>query len=444
MSSAERSSPIFPKTSPTKLASLTGAVIGLCIVGDSLMYTILPLEAENLGFDLWMVGLLLSANRLIRLGSNSIASAVFERWGEANPFIFSAILGLLSTALYGINAGFIVFLLARILWGIAWSGLRQGGYQALWSAPDLSKGRLTGLLWGLIRAGSAFAAFMGGFFYDRFGYGATIALMVGVTGLALPLVLSIRWPVEANGAATKSQKGRASSGPERAAKVHPSESLSSSTAVQGWYQNFVGKYLREWRATLVKPSDKRLVAAGFCTLLHSSIVIATTALFIQKHLISGSDGGESTIAGGIGVGTAAGTVLAVRWISGLFIGPALGFVSDKIGQPMTALLLSFIQLVAIAAAVVLPASGALIGLLIVMIANGGLFVVLNAAVSVVAPKTAYPHRFVGIFTTANDFGSAIGPLLALPLAGVLGIPLIYMSIGLLLQLVVGAYWLASR
>ena len=35
---------------PTRLVATVSGTVGLCIVGDSLLYSILPLEAENFGF----------------------------------------------------------------------------------------------------------------------------------------------------------------------------------------------------------------------------------------------------------------------------------------------------------------------------------------------------------------------------------------------------------
>ena len=125
--------PVMQTRSATRLVATIGAAIGLCIMGDSLMYSILPLQAPHLGISLPLVGILLSANRLVRLLSNKWAGGIFERYGTKWPFFASVLVGLLSTAFYGIPAGFIVFLLARMSWGVAWSGLRQGGYAAVWT-----------------------------------------------------------------------------------------------------------------------------------------------------------------------------------------------------------------------------------------------------------------------------------------------------------------------
>jgi MFS family permease len=169
------------------LVAVVGGCVGLAIMGDSLMYSILPLAAPSLGIPLPLVGVLLSVNRLVRLFSNAGASRVFEQFGPRWPFVGSLALGAIATLLYGIATGFILFLVARMLWGISWSGLRHGGYQAVWTGEPSQKGRLTGLLWGLVRLGSAIGVLVGGVLYDRSGYNAAIYFVIAAAVVALPL-----------------------------------------------------------------------------------------------------------------------------------------------------------------------------------------------------------------------------------------------------------------
>ncbi len=183
-----------PASNPVRLVLTSGLVIALCIVGDSYLYSILPLEAANLGIALPLVGVLLSANRLVRLVSNTWASGIFERWGPKRPFAAATVLALLTTAVYALGRGFALFLPARLGWGVAWSALRQGGYQAIWAGGAARRGRLMGLLWGVIRLGSAVSVVAGGYLRDRFGYQTGVLAIMGATVLAIPLALALRWP----------------------------------------------------------------------------------------------------------------------------------------------------------------------------------------------------------------------------------------------------------
>ncbi|MEK6256908.1 MAG: MFS transporter, partial [Chloroflexota bacterium] len=183
-----------PAKDSTRLVIPVAAVIALAIMGDSLMYSLLPLQAERLGFSLAGVGLLLSANRIIRLLSNTWAGLAFERFGSKAPFIFAAVLSVLTTWLYGAGMGFAVFFLARAGWGVAWSILRQGGFVAVWAAGSNRKGRLMGSLWGMVRVGSAVSVLLGGYLYDRFGFSTAVSAITVVTLFAIPGAMLIRWP----------------------------------------------------------------------------------------------------------------------------------------------------------------------------------------------------------------------------------------------------------
>ena len=90
------------------------------IMGDSLMYVVLPVAAVEFGvadqFGLaasFWIGLALSINRFIRLISNAFAASVYQRFGLRWPFAASIALGSLSTLAYGVGSGLVVLLLAR-------------------------------------------------------------------------------------------------------------------------------------------------------------------------------------------------------------------------------------------------------------------------------------------------------------------------------------------
>ncbi|MCX7669842.1 MAG: MFS transporter, partial [Anaerolineae bacterium] len=295
----------------SRLVLITGLVIALCIVGDSYLYSILPLEAANLGIALPLVGVLLSVNRLVRLVSNTAASGLFERWGPKRPFTAATVLAFLTTAAYALGRGFLVFLPARLGWGIAWSALRQGGYQAVWAGGPAARGRLMGLLWGIIRLGSALSVIAGGYLRDRFGYQTGACAILGATALALPVALMLRWPIEAQ--------------PKAATVTVPTRWLTG---------------LREMWS--LRPG-RRVLAAGFVYAMMEGILISTASLFLASRLGTGE-----LLAGlGLRVGTVAGLVLAVRWTSDILFGPVIGALADRLGHDLVAMLLATVMLVAV-------------------------------------------------------------------------------------------------
>ena len=359
-----------------------------------------------------LVGVLLSANRMVRLLSNSWSSAAFERWGARTPFIAATLLGLLSTLLYGAGWGFTLFLGARLLWGIAWSALRQGGYEAVWHGGSAIKGRLTGLLWGVVRLGSALSVLGGGLLYDRFGYTTTLLVITSVTALALPLALLIRWPASA---------------------FLPH--VATTAAVP---QGAVTRQRRwqEWWRALHHARARWLIIAAALQFYLSGIVVSTTSIFLADRLQQSTD----SVLFGLGIGSITGILQGVRWLSDITFGPTIGRISDRIGQTTMALILVTMSFNAIlgltslnAISLVLPC------LFIYFLCDSGMNVTLSAAASGVALEQERPHAFIGLYTTATDLGSALGPLLAFSLGRLLGLPFTYTITALLVLLALLRY-----
>jgi MFS family permease len=389
---------------PARLVFVVGSAIGLAIVGDSFLYGNLPIEATNLGIALPLVGVLLSANRLVRLISNTWASTVFERLGPRIPFIAATIAALVTTAAYGVGWGFGVFLLARLGWGIAWSVLRQGGYQMVWTGAENARGRLTGLLWGMIRLGSALSVALGGYLRDLFGYQFAVSALVGVTALAIPVAALIRWPPAARGIAV----------PRR------------ESSLQGW------------RTVLRMERGRRLLVAGLTDAAFEGVLVSTVALFVASRL------GTKDLPLGVGAGTVAGLLLAVRWTTDLVFAPAVGALSDRLGQSRTILVLACVLMVCVLGVTQLSGAVALLSLVFLLISSGGLIITLTATANNVALHSERPHLFVGVYSTAHDAGSALGPLLAYLAGSVIDLSIVYIAIAVVLMIAVLQYSVISN
>src|SRR5690625_7185484 len=79
----------------TVIALITAA----CILGDAMLFIVLPIYWESFGLtSLWQVGVLLSANRLIRLPINPLVGwfsrHLYKRSGGTIAFLFACILTL--------------------------------------------------------------------------------------------------------------------------------------------------------------------------------------------------------------------------------------------------------------------------------------------------------------------------------------------------------------
>lgn len=382
---------VIPPPEPPRASQLvvtTGAIVGLSILGDSLLYNILPLAGGGLGIPAALVGILLSANRIVRLVSNTGASRLYELLGPRIPFIGATLLALAATTTYGMSWGFLAFLAARAVWGVAWSALRQGGFQAVWAGGAEARGRLMGLFVGIVRLGSAASVLLGGYLYDRFGYRSAVLAVACLTALAIPLAAGCHWPTP-TAAPTGARSGQ-----------------------------------RDWSSALRAPRQRDLLAAGFAHGAMEGVVTSTLSLFVAGRLQTGGPLGPATIAG---------VLLAVRHLSGLVLGPALGALSDRLGQPRLSIILAGIALVGVTGMTLFQGPSVVLPAALVVTAGSGLYITLSAAASGVALGSHRPHLYVGAYTTAADAGLALGPPLVFSISGALGLGPIYLaSAGLLL------------
>jgi DHA1 family tetracycline resistance protein-like MFS transporter len=154
--------------------------------------------------------------------------------------------------------------------------------------------------------------------------------------------------------------------------------------------------------------------------------------------------GELHVLPGMGVATVAGILLAVRYVSNLLFGPALGALSDRLGQPQLAAILGVTMLGGVIGMVASTGLWPILSISLIVIAGAGLFVTLSAAANGLALHTARPHRFVGLYTTAADAGLASGPLIAYSLSSAVGLVPIYLGAALLLLAAVLQFHGSSR
>lgn len=124
----------------TVIALITAA----CVIGDAMLFIVLPIYWTQFGLtSLWQVGVLLSANRLIRLPINPLVGWFYQHLDKRTGVIIAVILASLSTFSYGVLKSFALLLIMRCLWGVAWSFLRLGGYLTVIEvAKDDNRGRL--------------------------------------------------------------------------------------------------------------------------------------------------------------------------------------------------------------------------------------------------------------------------------------------------------------
>ena len=102
-------------------ASISMAFAGL---GDALLYPVLPIYGEQMGFSVFEIGILLSINRFVRIPGNAFVAYLITKKGYKSTMVIATFLAVITTVLYGFEIGFYLFFIARILWGLSYATMR--------------------------------------------------------------------------------------------------------------------------------------------------------------------------------------------------------------------------------------------------------------------------------------------------------------------------------
>ncbi len=401
------------RQAPTEVKSrvvlmVVGLGTALSLIGDSSLYTVLPTHTAEAAITIGALGVMLSANRWVRLASNGPVGWLCDRWPRRWIFVPALFLGALSTAVYGFTQGYWPLLVGRLLWGISWSGIWVSGNAIVLDvATGQNRGRLIGLYNVAFFTGAGAGSFVGGWFTDLWGYATAMRLAAGLTLLGAVVV----WLVLPE---TKMLR----------------QKQTARDAVQD-------------PPTAVSPREMGSVLAliGLNRLLMAGTLFPTFGLFLEGILGDGVSLGEQWV----GVTTLTGLGLSMSTFVGMAAVPLAGSMSDRWGNRWRATsvgllpgTLGFIMLAGAgpwAIALGLPLTSATSG------SNQGMATTL---VGDVAGKQS--GRYLGILFTVGDLASAAGPLLVFWLVRSIDLRTIYLVAGGLfgLMFLIAGYWSLRR
>lgn len=409
----------------------------LALMGDSLLYAVLAAEAPALGIPLVSVGLLLSANRFVRLITNSLAGAVYHRYGREWPYFLAMVASAFTTFAYGLPIGFAFFLLARLAWGTCWSFLNLGMYlSVLEHSDERTRGQWMGRIKSISRIGTIVAVTLGAYLTDLVGF-RPVVFGMGVLALAGAAVSlgDVRAAV---------QNGRRRTGNALRAEV-PSRSEGRDAAHGGQAADAgpAQPVHAPDPAQQTRPQAQPQAESGRVYILHflgfifgfimNGVVVGTLALLVLQRY------GESVGLFGtvLGAATLSGLLLGVRWVAEIAWGPLAGAVGDRVGAERAVLVSAAAMAAGLAG--LAWASGPHLLILLetgVFVAGVTLSVCLDSVVGRVAIGTNRVNKVMSLYVTAQDLGSALGPLVGY-LVGV-GVGLEGLYVGASLLLVFGA------
>ena len=108
------------------LASGLALAHSLALLGDNMMYVFLPSHPGAAGIGAASLGIVLSANRFVRLAANSLGGLLSDRLGRRRPYLLGMMLTLASTTGYLVSDGLWPLLACRVVWGVAFSLMGSG------------------------------------------------------------------------------------------------------------------------------------------------------------------------------------------------------------------------------------------------------------------------------------------------------------------------------
>ncbi|MFK7881481.1 hypothetical protein [Roseobacter sp.] len=101
----------------------SSSIMSLALLGDALLYAVLPAYASDFGLTLPLVGVMLSANRFVRVFAYGAIARLAAGLGLRKLCIWAAVTATVSTAAYSFAEGPALMLGARILWGLTYASL---------------------------------------------------------------------------------------------------------------------------------------------------------------------------------------------------------------------------------------------------------------------------------------------------------------------------------
>ena len=168
----------------------SSSILSLALLGDALIYAVLPVHAATFGINLIWVGVLLSANRIARVFAYGWIARLGQRFGLRRLCIAALLAAIVSTAMYGLTTGPAALLVARILWGLSFAGLLLValGY----AVHDRSRvGSRLGWSRTIMHVGPIVALVAGAWLTGLLGPRTVFVWLAVLTSTALPLALSL-------------------------------------------------------------------------------------------------------------------------------------------------------------------------------------------------------------------------------------------------------------
>ncbi len=169
---------------------LAAGALTLALVGDAVLYAVLPAAAASYGLGAAGVAAVLSINRFARLLLNPLAAHWLARVGLRHGTLAGTAVAVASTAAYAVAPGLAWLLAARVAWGAAFATLRLC-VQGYATADRRRSARRLGNATALQELAPALLLVVGAAALAPLGVRGLFLALAGLTSLALVLAWAL-------------------------------------------------------------------------------------------------------------------------------------------------------------------------------------------------------------------------------------------------------------
>ena len=171
-------------------------VLGLTLPADVVLYLLLPMYAADFGVTLFQAGVLLAANRLVRIVGYGAVARLYAARGDRLICLWATVAAAVCALGYAFASGFWILLVLRLLWGMSFAALNLSTQTLSTAAITGAAGR-TGRSRALIATGPMIALPLGALLAQQVGPRAIfyVLTLVALAGLAF----AYRLPEDSHG-----------------------------------------------------------------------------------------------------------------------------------------------------------------------------------------------------------------------------------------------------
>ncbi len=185
-------SPLAP--SPADLAARHSAIaLAVTLPSDTCLYLLLPMFASQFGVSLFEVGVLLAANRLVRIMGYGFVARFYSRRGDRPTDTLAVIASALAALGYATFSGVWLLLPFRLLWGLAFAALNLSTL-AMATAETSGAARRNGRSRAIIAIGPTVALPLGALLAEQLQLGPRVIFFVLTVVALLGLLATRRLP----------------------------------------------------------------------------------------------------------------------------------------------------------------------------------------------------------------------------------------------------------